>query len=414
MGSSLNLYVMIRLLLMGISIFWLIPATSIILYYYCKNRNNINGQASMFKAGFCYFLSILLFCINYCINLSYECVSDTYNFDNIFLLTGTFFYGTHLILLIVLLFARVYFIFVETAYALSHTSIWIFISLCIFEIFTVAIYVLLTTTASPHAGLTLISYFIGVVNMLIIVLWITILYVYKLFQIIANSANSCNPITEKLLTNVTKHTVLALIWISTSICFWCIPFVYATRPNLNFDTYLLLHHGFILLDVNTNGFTFVLGFQFAHKIYMKCCSCTHNKFKKRFKKLVKSVAPPDIPTKNEIYISQIVMPQKPKLTIAEHKVWSTSSAASSTITDATASVPVTPMGVISHLPTITITPNNLSHLSISLDVPKDRKDIVDSPCPSASPSFSFSLSKSVEKSNSKTPKAMPKSKSKSN
>eukprot|EP01084_Bolivina_argentea_P193916 332665_1 len=305
---NLTVYVIVRLFLVGISIFWLIPATSIILYYYWKNKDKLNANPLMFKGGFCYFLFTPLFCINYCTNLLYESLSNSNELDTIFLLTGTFFNGAQLIWLIALLFGRIYFIFNETAYKVSNTTMYIFISLCIFEIFDVTFYVLLQTgdiSVNKHHEFAFLTYFIGVINMLVLVLWITILYVYKLFQIISNTGNSCGTVSEKLLTIMTKHTVLALIWISTSICFWCIPF--ALKPFLNSDIYLLLYHGFILLDVNANAFTFLLGFQFAHKMYLKCCSCTHNKCKKMFKHIlvVKTVKP----TKDKVHISEMVAPK---------------------------------------------------------------------------------------------------------
>eukprot|EP01084_Bolivina_argentea_P266940 452944_1 len=268
-----------------------------------------------------------------------------------FFLTSTFFYGSHLILLIALLFARIYFIFDETLYKLSETTIHIFIALFIFEICDVAIYILLVTCTIPlkpyqSDQLLFITYLIGVANMFVIVLWISILYVYKLFTILSNTSDNSNPITEKLFTSVTKHTLLALIWISTLISFWCIPISF--RQYLNYDAYLLLHHGFMLLDVNTNAFTFVLGFQFAHKTYMRCCSCTHNKFKKLIKNLVQSE--PEIPVKKKVQILQITMPPKAKLVVPELKVWSTSTAGNSSVSSIVSS------GNIS-LPSTTLSPH---------------------------------------------------------
>merc|ERR1712129_23800 len=75
---------------------------------------------------------------------------------------------------------------------------------------------------------------------------ITLLYLYKLFRVISNNRGSESDV---LLQSITKYTVLAIVWISTSVCFWSVPFL---ANMLHSKWYLVLYHAIQLLDVSTN------------------------------------------------------------------------------------------------------------------------------------------------------------------
>ena len=113
----------------------------------------------------------------------------------------------------------------------------------------------------------------------------TFLYIYKLFRLISNNTSHSKQ-HEKLVSNVTKYTFLSVIWISTGVIFWCCPFIIYNK--MDYLTYLVLYYIFVLLDVSANCFAYVLGYQYADKIYMKLCSFPHRIFQRSFQCLVHS------------------------------------------------------------------------------------------------------------------------------
>eukprot|EP01084_Bolivina_argentea_P160280 279138_1 len=108
----------ILLFLSFISFLVVIPTTLLIIYHYCKNKSHLNQNPTIFKTGFCYFLFTLLFCINYCCKL-YQHMSGKVENEHIFMVSTYLFYNIHFILLICLLFGRIFYIFHETTYYLS-------------------------------------------------------------------------------------------------------------------------------------------------------------------------------------------------------------------------------------------------------------------------------------------------------
>ncbi len=87
----------------------MIPLTIIIIYHYYKHKAQLTSKTAMFKIALFYFFVTLLFCINYCCRLLNECFGRL-KYEYIFVCTTVFFYGLHFILLIYLLYSRLYYV----------------------------------------------------------------------------------------------------------------------------------------------------------------------------------------------------------------------------------------------------------------------------------------------------------------
>ena len=202
-------------------------------------------------------------------------------YDDILHVASSVIYGIHFILLIYLLFGRVWYIFRDTEYRLSLKTVYCFVTFCVFQLCSAGSFMFIVWMTNQHDSSIFIAYLFGSISMLIITIWITLLYIYKLFQVISHNADSKNDV---LLQSITKYTVLAIVWISTAICFWIIPLM---EDNLlNSSWYFVIYHGFMLLDVATNDIAFFLGFSFTDKLYMRLCSCLHGLIEKIFVFLV--------------------------------------------------------------------------------------------------------------------------------
>eukprot|EP01084_Bolivina_argentea_P307974 532409_1 len=280
--SHIGLYAVLSLV--ALAAFIMIPITVFIMYHYCKNKAHLTSGTAMFRTGFCYFLFTLIFCINYCGRLLNECFGQ-YQYDYLFACSTAFLYGTHFVLLIYLLFCRLYYVFKPSAHKLSKSTICIFMILCSIEVIDVISFITIVYLTNDDHIMIFITYSIGVINIIVITVFITTLYIYKLFQVIKDNPTTHN---EPLLNNITKYTVLALIWISTAICFWCIP--YAAK-RFNSHLYTILYHAFMLLDVSANDISFMFGYGFADKLYKRSCSYTHSKCKLCFICLVEKARP---------------------------------------------------------------------------------------------------------------------------
>eukprot|EP01084_Bolivina_argentea_P160279 279134_1 len=301
-----NVKTIIVLILASISALVIIPTTLFIIYHYCKNKSHLKGKAAMFTTGFCYFLFTLLFCINYCFKLYGHIFVPNVESEHILSVTTYFFYGSHFILLIFLLFGRIFYIFHDTEYHLSNKIICCFVIMCVFEMGNAASFMAIMIFSDSADGSVFIAKLIGTMTIIIVIFWITYLYIYKLFQVITHNIGSKNDV---LIKSITKYTVLAIVWISTSICFWSIPFY---LDWLHSDWYYIIYHTFMLLDVSCNDIAFILGYGFADKVYFKLCNCGHKLIKKIFVILVQKDNDKRSKTFKNIYLQKMEQRKKQK------------------------------------------------------------------------------------------------------
>eukprot|EP01084_Bolivina_argentea_P208192 355054_1 len=195
----------ILLILVGLAALIMIPLTIFIMYRYYKHKAQLTSKTAMFKLGLFYFFVTLLFCINYCGRLLNECFGR-FEYDYIFVCSTAFFYGLHFILLIYLLYSRLYYVFHDTAYHLSHKTRHLFTILVSFTAIDMLSFICIVWITNDDHFMIFVCYLFGVISIIIITISITMLYIYKLFQVIRNNENSQNHTHSKLLQSITKYT----------------------------------------------------------------------------------------------------------------------------------------------------------------------------------------------------------------
>merc|ERR1711933_375836 len=114
----------------------------------------------MFGSGFAYFFITLLFCCNYSILLLNECF-EFIEYDKILHIASSLMYGTHFILLIYLLFGRVWYIFKDTQYQLSLRTVYCFVIFCTFQLGSAASFLFVIWLTSNHDSSIFIAYLFG-------------------------------------------------------------------------------------------------------------------------------------------------------------------------------------------------------------------------------------------------------------
>lgn len=260
--GHMGIYVLYGLI--GISGILMIPVNVLILIKYCQHRE-IRAQR---VCSFCFFMFTLLFYMNFIGRLLNECIgSHTYEWifaGTTYSLYGLHFpnllfrfhcrlvplkwqhvlyenpvdpapLGIHFSLLVYLLFRRLYNVFAKSQYKMSRSSVVCFIALFIFIVCDVATFVFVIYTNSDGAQLLIsrILYIGGLAGMILMSVGITFLYSYKLFRLIrSHLSHSPRPSSrdllesnERLIANVSKYTLLAVLWISTGIIFWISPVI---------------------------------------------------------------------------------------------------------------------------------------------------------------------------------------------
>eukprot|EP01084_Bolivina_argentea_P037274 68931_1 len=306
-----NEYVYPILVTSSLSSIIMLPIMFSITYSYMKNKKELADKSAMFGTGVLYFLITILFYINYALRLLNYLTYGKHSLDNILINTTALLYGGHFTLLIILLFGRIYYVFNDTQYKLAPITLIIFFFLLIFGFIDVAFFgyaVLFNNSKIKN-----ISYIAGTFAIDFTIIWIAILYVYKLFQVIKTTSkysirrrHSISSVTsfsktrsfsrksniessaaknpnDALLVTITKYTVLSTISILISMFFWMIPYIGLT---VNWFVYVMLYNAFMWLDITSNVMAFTMGYKFYNNFYIKLCQCPDNICKLCFECLV--------------------------------------------------------------------------------------------------------------------------------
>ena len=120
---------------------------------------------------------------------------------------------------------------------MSRCSVVCFVALFIFIIadvgtFVFMVYILNITSDGAQVWINML-YIAGLVGMILMSSSLTFLYSYKLFKLIRShsrhqpTASTRNLVqqNEVLVANVSRYTLLAVLWISTGIIFWVSPVI---------------------------------------------------------------------------------------------------------------------------------------------------------------------------------------------
>eukprot|EP01084_Bolivina_argentea_P041614 76798_1 len=275
----------------------MVPLNIFILYIYTKYHKQMTDGLPKFKTTFTFIILTILFFILYCLRGINFCYGD-FKYDGLYIMSATPFYGGHFLFFCILLFDRLRTIFNNTQYELSKCTKNTFWGLVIFGISDAVLFVIVRfiPIISQWGN---IFYFIGTATIILTYLWISFLYIIKLFKVVRDSTRSaCNetsmrsemsftpsPIArstsvssasprageikanKQILSSMTKYTILTTISIVTNMSFWCIPFLERGSYFMHWFTYLLLWQ----LSISVNIIGFGLGFHFSHSLYTKLC-----------------------------------------------------------------------------------------------------------------------------------------------
>ena len=119
--------------------------------------------------------------------------------------------GLHFSLLIVMLFGRIYLVFDNTQYQVSRASICIFTGLCLFSLADIAAFVFVVLYTNDDSHLLIFAlYTIGIITIVLITIWITSLYIFKLFKVIKHDTSTA-PKNDELIQNISKYALLTII-----------------------------------------------------------------------------------------------------------------------------------------------------------------------------------------------------------
>ena len=256
----------------------ILPIMLIIMYSFIKMDRKLEdkNKTSMFKTTLFYFMTSILFYISYPLELINNCYAKDHKLHNLLILSVTSFYSLHVLLLILLLFTRLYFVFQSSSYRLSKCCVYFFIFLCIVGIIDALIFIYFFVF-NHHKQFAAIFYFIGTLLIVLTTIWVISLYIYKLFRVIRGSyvhrhrKESLGSIKkDPLIQIISKYTILAIICVITACIFWSVA-VFWPRPN--WFLYKIFWHLFLWIDVTANVLCFTAGFSYMNEMYLKICGC---------------------------------------------------------------------------------------------------------------------------------------------
>eukprot|EP01084_Bolivina_argentea_P010051 18743_1 len=233
------------------------------------------SNPTMFKIGLMYIFSTILMATYWIISQ----ISFITNCDDIpmFLYQiGFAIYGTQIWCLWLLLFSRVYYVFMNSIYELSNTTVY---TVAIFFIIMPIWIGLGWIPWSPKihnivAGLTLVFSTIFCV-------WISYFFLYKLHAVFKHTKSNNSGKDNQLLTIIIKNTLLAVISISLTVMASIMYAIAAvritefTRFYTNVKDHIVFWWCFLfifLFDVCTNFICAMLSYKYFDDYYFICCN----------------------------------------------------------------------------------------------------------------------------------------------
>ena len=173
------------------------------------------------------------------------------------------------LLLVIVLFMRLYQTFKSTLYSLSMFTIKLFIGICITMTF---LGIIVLSVYTYNIDNTLIASVLGIILLLYIFLliWVVGLYVKKLIEVQRNASQN----DEEFVKMITKTALLCIISVSTTLVLMISIVVLSL-----FDTEIgfLVQCLIILMDIYTNFMCILLSFNPFEIFYQRLCGFCHKK-----------------------------------------------------------------------------------------------------------------------------------------
>ena len=201
--------------------------------------------------------------------LTLDCVWGT-GYVNYLGISASILFSAQYSVMILLLFCRLKVIFNGTAHRLSRCSIWLF---SIVYICGITLGVAFSFVNDWESGgfssigstLAFLTGLLGIFN----ISFLTFLFVRKLIDVNKHCRGAQKNDGGKLLSTITKQTILTLISISSLLAFFAKPFLFNVSPIHSIFFWAV----FSLMDVWTNFICIFLSYGAFNRYYKRMCGC---------------------------------------------------------------------------------------------------------------------------------------------
>ena len=250
------------------------------IYSYIKAyiNNTLKSSKSIFYVGLVFFLNIFIFYVSFATNCGVYCHGVSHWIVEA---PPFYLYTMQCVLLLFILFLRLILIFKEMpSLSLSPWTITIYLiltAICLLAAcigFTMELF--MERTQMQWIGFILSSLVAPIY--IILVLWLHILFIIKLYRVHKASGEPTKTGKEsgkendKLVEIITKTTILSLISTLMIFVHGCF---YILLGSIEIDRYLLITRLFLIGDLHTNFMSILLSFNYFNGWYRKLCGNFH-------------------------------------------------------------------------------------------------------------------------------------------
>eukprot|EP01084_Bolivina_argentea_P284279 487163_1 len=253
-------------------------------YYVNARRHNSLGSTNkrVYYMAVSYFITIMFAYIMYTITSIFECINT--DISAISGVIGDISYGLQFLLLLLLLFFRLFYVFDNTSNALSRITISCFcilyIGLLLAIIITVLALAAFRNIIYTIYG-TILFALVGILG-LTLTIWLIGLFIYKLIMVFKNTASTAQH--QKMVSTVTKQFILALMAVISFVLFIISAGI---QSYINDQIHMVFIIGLLVaFDLCANFFAIVLGFGYFKRYYYALCGKCDTKFYHLCEKIV--------------------------------------------------------------------------------------------------------------------------------
>eukprot|EP01083_Nonionella_stella_P078361 214404_1 len=253
----------------------LMTSVLVVIYRLYKSHQQQTGSSknkTLYYLGLFFFVAVVMWFIAATTLNSLWCFDSMETFYHDMYGASGGVYMLQFVLLLLILFMRLQTIFKDTALALSRSIIIIF--WCLFFIFNINGMIIVGAMMMDPGGLVYsILYPLNALLGFLMMFFLVFLYIYKLYSVSTHQESSQN---TKILSSITKSTILTLISLTSSIVFMIYAAVVPHKEGMS-DLLALLSNSLVLCDVYTNATAIALSFKSFDAQYFKMCGCCHKR-----------------------------------------------------------------------------------------------------------------------------------------
>ena len=193
-----------------------------------------------------------------------------------------FLYASHWGAIVLLLFTRLYFVFLGTARAISKCMIYLFFTVCIFGLIVLILFAI-AHIMEWHIWVYW-TRILSALSLILISIWLIWSFVYRLFQTGRDSHHysdnkELSRTLKYLMATMTRYTVLAVISVTSTLALFVgLFFIGDESTGIAQIVWNLL----IIIDITTNVICNTLFYAFATPGYKKLCGCLNERFRDRY------------------------------------------------------------------------------------------------------------------------------------